>query len=200
MWLEGVFPNNTHANCWDRSNATAGLNRAWREWQPHAEDLAPSWKCKMRQVSIALWCKISNGFWGVSSLRPFMSLPFPSSVSLLVLCWTFHPRPYSPGVCTLNSSNYSFEGQSHKTSFYAGPVSLMGLSLCTMLRSEPQNFRQAWPQPRRWIERQIRPHERQGVWQIWYLNIVLEVFSVLQWFKKMLSWIKRAVPVVLGYT
>lgn len=69
MWLEGVFPNNTHANCWDRSNATAGPNRAWREWQAHAEDLASSWKCKVRQVSVALWCEISNGFWGFSSLR-----------------------------------------------------------------------------------------------------------------------------------
>lgn len=76
------------------------------------------------------------------------------SVSLLVLRWTFHPQPASPCVCALNSSNCSFEGQSHKTSFYAGPVSLMGLSLCTMLRSKPQKLQTGMATPRRRTDRQ----------------------------------------------
>lgn len=71
----------------------------------------------------------------------------PSSASLSVLRWTFRPQPASPCVCALNSSHCSFEGQSHKTSFYAGLVSLMGLSLCTMLRSKPQKLQTGMTTP-----------------------------------------------------
>lgn len=162
-----------------RSIKRHGWARSGMEWQPHVEDLALGWKCKVRQVSIALWCKISNGFWGFSSLRLLCLSLFHLLSHSWFLRWTFHPRPFSPGVCALNSSNYSFEGQSHKTSFYAGPVSLMGLSLCTMLCSEPQNFRQAWPQPHRRIDIQIRPHEWQGEWQISCL--ILAVFIAVIW-------------------
>lgn len=177
MWLEGVCPKNTHANWWARSNTTAGLDvrRPWREWQPHVEDLASTWKCKVRQVSIALWWEISNGFWGFSSLFLLcssLSLSLQSSVSLLVLRWTFHPQPASPCVCALNSSNCSFEGQSHKTSFYAGPVSLMGLSLCTMLRSKPQKLQTGMTTPTQMDRHTDKPHEWQGDCQIWCFYIL----------------------------
>lgn len=155
--------NNTRANWWDRSNAVAGLDvhRPWRKWQPHAEDLALSWKCKVRQVSIGLWWEISNGFWGFAfpfmflslSLSPSLFLSLPSSVlPLFFFFWFFFfaelsiRSPPLP-VCALNSSHCSFEKQSHKTSFYAGPVSLMGLSLCTMLRSKPQELQTGMSTP-----------------------------------------------------
>lgn len=92
------------------------------------------------------------------SLPPPPSLSLPPSHCLTVgFALNF---PSTACVCALNSSNCSFEGQSHKMSFYAGPVSLMGLSLCTMLCSELQKLQTAMTTPTQ-TDRQIagRPHE-----------------------------------------
>ena len=101
---------------------------------------------------------------------PLLAFYVPPSLSLSLFhplprswfCWTFRPQPASPCVCALNSSHCSFEGQSHKTSFYAGLVSLMGLSLCTMLCSKPQKLQTGMTTPTqtdrqmdRWTD---RPH------------------------------------------
>lgn len=148
-------PLKTRAVRRDRSNPTGGLDgeRPQREWQPHVEDLALSWKCKVRKVSIVLWWEISNGFWGfalpfMSPLPPSLPLSLPPSFLWFWFCAeiSIHSPPLLMRAA-LNSSRCTSERQSHKTSFYAGPISLMGLSRCTMLDSNLRNFRQAWPRP-----------------------------------------------------
>lgn len=97
MWLEGVCPKNRLANWWDWSNTTSGLDvrRPWREWQPHVEDLALSWKRKVRQVSIALWWQISDGFWGFSSTLCLLCLSLSLYPSLFSSLSLFHPLSHS---------------------------------------------------------------------------------------------------------
>ncbi len=119
-----------------------------------------------------------------------LSLPLQSSVSLLVLRWTFHPQPASPCVCALNSTNCSFEGQSHKTSFYAGPVSLMGLSLCTMLRSKPQKLQTGMTTP----TQTHRQTHRQTPWMTGRLSDLVPLHTLHTFFHsnlKLRLWLAK---------
>lgn len=112
-WKVCAFKNTCRPVRSTATSTTAGLDvrRLWSEWQPHAGDLTSRWKCKVRQVSIALWWEISNSFWGFT--LPFMSPPHPpSSASLSVLRWTFHPRPVSPCMCFELLTLFSWKAES----------------------------------------------------------------------------------------
>lgn len=134
----------------DRSNPTGGLDggRPQREWQPHVEDLALSWKCKVRKVSIQLWWEISNGFWGFA--LPFMCPPpslslhlfsdsgfglkFPSTARLSrrMRLWTRAARR---------------RGRVIKRPFMQARSLWWGCHFVQYLTQTLRNFRLAWPRP-----------------------------------------------------
>ena len=170
MWLEGVCPKKkpcTRANRWDRSNAAAGLDvgRPWREWQPHVEDLAPSEKCKVRQVSIALWWEISNDFWGFSSPRLLCSPLSLSLSSILYLALgsaelSVHSLPLP--VCVLwTPHTVLLKGRVIKRPFMQAWSLWWGCHFVQCSALSLRNFRQAWPHPHRrtdrWTDGQTDP-------------------------------------------
>lgn len=176
--MEGARPKSAHANrCnWSKARLSAvkmaGLVvrcRPWREWQPHVEGLMLRCKHKVWQVRLPLSWEISNSFWGFSPPRLLcfsLALP-PTSVSP-ILCLTLGFALNFPSTACLSLCvcfellKLFFEGQSHKTSFYAGTVSLMGLSLCTMLRSEPQKLQTELATPRQTDRQKDRETDRQA--------------------------------------
>lgn len=105
-----------------------------------------SWKCYARQVRITLWWQISKVFWEFSTPRLlcfFLTFPLspflfhPLAVSLLLFCVEFSIDSLPLPVCALNSSNCSFEGQSHKTSLYTGLFD----GVVTLYNAQLRNFR-----------------------------------------------------------
>lgn len=142
-------PSKTCANWCDRSKpAGLDVHVRRREWQPHAEDLGSSWKCKVRQVSSrSLMRNIKWLFEG--SPLPFM---FPS-LSLLVLRWTFHPQPASLPVCVLwTAHTVLLKGRVIKRPFMRARSLWWGCHFVQCSAPSLRNFRQAWPHPCRRTE------------------------------------------------
>lgn len=161
-------PLKTRAVRPDRSNPTGELDGERPRRERESERMTTScWRFSTElemQSEKGQYCALMRNIKCLLRVCFAFHVPLPPTLPLspsFLWFWfcaeiSIHSPPL-PMRTALNSSRCTSERQSHKTSFYAGLISWMGLSLCTILDSNRQKLQTGVTTP----TRRGRPTDRQ---------------------------------------